>query len=110
VKGQTEYLSSIANCIYDLDQYKLAEFNDLMFGMDIAGLGDKDAVWSAVESMGLDRDLVEECAASDRSAELVARQFAEIQKTGIYGTPLVFVNGEPVVGPKPFRVYKRLLR
>jgi len=31
-------------------------------------------------------------------------------KTGVYGTPTVFVNGEPIVGPKPYRVYERLLK
>ena len=37
--------------------------------------------------------------------ELIASQVQELEKTHLYGTPTVFINGEALVGPKPYRVY-----
>ena len=62
-----------------------------------------------VEEIGLDKERINQCSVSERIQNMTRLQISEIQETGIYGTPTVFVNGEAVVGPKPYRVYKRLL-
>ena len=33
------------------------------------------------------------------------QQLDEATKTGFYGTPTIFINGQSFVGPKPYRVY-----
>ncbi len=109
VKGESDHVTDISNCVYGADPDKLKEFNDIIFKADAVKIGDVNEVLDIVESVGLDKSKIQECMNSTEINELRVKQFEELLKTNIYGTPLVFVNGEPVVGPKPYRVYKRLL-
>ena len=34
----------------------------------------------------------------------------QITATNFYGTPTVFINGQVLVGPKPYRVYAIMLQ
>jgi protein-disulfide isomerase len=36
---------------------------------------------------------------------VVENQVKELNKTGLYGTPTIFINSKAFVGPKPYRVY-----
>jgi len=101
VKDQTEHLTDIQNCV---DPSKLTELSQTLFDMTPEEVKDVSIIDELSEKFNIDK----ECLNTTR--ELSSQQFDEIQKTGIYGTPLVFVNGEPVVGPKPTRVYRRLLK
>ena len=70
---------------------------------------DENEILKLIEEVGLDKEAVKECSLSEEIINLTSSQISELEKTGIYGTPTVFVNGNAVVGPKPYRVYKRLL-
>jgi predicted DsbA family dithiol-disulfide isomerase len=77
--------------------------------MNISQLSEKDTILEAVKSVGLNPVEIEECALKNETQELSREMVSQIKATGVYGTPTVFVNGEAVVGPKPYRVYRRLL-
>jgi 2-hydroxychromene-2-carboxylate isomerase len=79
--------------------------NDAFFAEDKALLEDVSATHAILTNLGLDADAVEACAAEPQTKEAVQNLFEEIRKTNFYGTPTIFINGSPLVGPKPFRVY-----
>lgn len=110
VKDDTHYISNVLNCINEVDNNKFIEFNELIFTTDSISLDDENEVLKIVSQIGLDKEKIKQCSNTDRIKNLSNQQFLELQKTNIYGTPTVFVNGEAVVGPKPYRVYKRLLK
>lgn len=108
-KEGTYYLSNILSCIYQTDKQKFIKFNDELFGQDI-DLRDKEVIFDIVEDIGVDRDIISECSDYNETTELTDKQIEEMKKIGVYGTPTVFINGNALVGPKPYRVYKRLLK
>ena len=63
-----------------------------------------------VLDVGYDIEAINSCTSSSETKSAVVRQRIELEKTNIYGTPLVFINGKGLVGPKPFRVYERALK
>jgi protein-disulfide isomerase len=109
VKESTYYISNILNCINNIDEQKFIEFNDELFNLESTTLKDENEILKVIEKLGFDKDAVKECSYLNETIALSAKQALEIQKTGVYGTPTLFVNGEAVVGPKPYRVYSRLL-
>jgi hypothetical protein len=110
VKENTHFISNIINCINEADETKFVEFNDIVFTSDTISLQSEQELLNVVEKIGLNKEEIRQCSYSEKTQELTDLQISELQKTGIYGTPTVFVNGEAVVGPKPYRVYKRLLK
>ncbi len=54
---------------------------------------------------GLDTGKMNACIADPATETTVKGQLEEIKKTKFYGTPTIFINGTPLVGPKPYRVY-----
>ena len=107
VKDETLFISNIVNCVAEADSKKIMPLNDLIFKIDTSNLNEKESLLLAVETIDLNRTAIEECASQNKTTELSEKQFSEIKKTGVYGTPTVFVNENAIVGPKPFRVYKR---
>jgi hypothetical protein len=104
-KLKTDYLSRIGYCVYNQDQDKYWQMNDAFFAEDKALLEDKEATHNVLTNLDLDATAIETCAADPKTEENVQKLFTEIRKTNFYGTPTIFINGEPLVGPKPFRVY-----
>ncbi len=104
-KMKTDTLSRIGYCVYNTDQEKYWQMNDALFNEDEALLEDDAVTHQILEDLGLDADAIENCAADPKTEEAIQNIFTEIKKTNFYGTPTIFINGEPLVGPKPFRVY-----
>jgi hypothetical protein len=109
VKEDTHFISNILNCINEADKTKFVEFNNIIFSTDSISVQNKEHILDVVEEIGLDKEMINQCSDSERIQNMTKLQISEIQKTGIYGTPTVFINEEAVVGPKPYRVYRRLL-
>jgi hypothetical protein len=109
-KENTQFISNILNCINEVDESKFVEFNEMLFASDEILLKNEADVFEIVEEIGLNKEAIMQCSYSERIQGITNNQIAELQKTGIYGTPTVFVNEEAVVGPKPYRIYKRLLK
>jgi protein-disulfide isomerase len=104
-KLKTDYLSRIGNCVYKEDKEKYWQLNDVLFSEDVSKLEDTAATDNILSDLGLNAANIEACAADPKTEELVQKLFTEIKKTNFYGTPTIFINGEPLVGPKPYRVY-----
>ena len=109
VKDNTNFMSNILNCVNEADKNKFIEFNNLMFTSDTNTIQNEEKVLDIVETIGLDKEAIKQCSYSERIQNITKQQIIELQKTGVYGTPTIFINGEAVVGPKPYRVYARLL-
>jgi len=109
-KDNTQVISNILNCINEVNETKFIEFNDMIFRLDLSLLKNEEELLRIVESIGLNKEEISQCSYTQRIQNITQSQISELQSTGIYGTPTVFVNEKAVVGPKPYRVYKRLLK
>jgi protein-disulfide isomerase len=77
--------------------------------MNVTDLANHDYTLQTVVQSGYDKTAFEVCLADPSTQQAVDKQFEDIKNTRIYGTPTIFINKEPLVGPKPYRVYERLL-
>jgi len=108
-KHDTDIISNYLNCVYTMDKQKFVKLNDALFDIDMEKVTDENEILKLIDKLELDKETVKGCASSEDTLNLTQKQISELEKTGIYGTPTVFINGNAVVGPKPYRVYKRLL-
>jgi hypothetical protein len=105
-KGHTEFLSNIDYCVNKDYPEKFEEFNDYMFTADkdyVINMGNLEEILS---KFSFDFEKINQCANSQETKDIVAKQLEELNKTNMYGTPTIFINGKSFVGPKPYRVYK----
>ncbi len=108
-KDYTTNLTPIINCAYESDVSKSELLNDLLFTASIEELKDQRRVDELISQAGFDASSIRSCASSDDAISLASYQKEQVIASGLYGTPTVWVNDKPVIGPKPYRVYKRLL-
>jgi hypothetical protein len=104
------FLTSVAMCTYQEDPQKYWQLNDILFSADKSVVETPAFIDQSLTGLGLDAARVDACVNDPKTADTVNRMFTEIEKTKFYGTPTVFINGEPFVGPKPYRVYAIWLR
>ncbi len=110
VKPGTEYLTAVGYCAYKTDQNKFWQLNDLLFASPKDKIVDPIFTDGLLAQVGLDSKAITACTNDPKTKAAVAAERAELQKTGIYGTPTIFVNGTAIVGPKPERVYRLMLK
>ncbi len=110
VKNETKYTQAYDVCVYEQSPEKFWDYVDLMFYSSKEDIADKNFVEWMLKGMNLDVEKIQQCVESEETQQKVAKMQSEMLSTGIYGTPTVFINGTPVVGPKPVRVYERLLK
>jgi protein-disulfide isomerase len=60
-------------------------------------------------SVGLDAASLTTCVSDPTTETGFQNQQLQVLYTNFRGTPTVFINGEALVGPKPYRVYAILL-
>ena len=104
-KSDTNYLGELGMCIYQQDQDKYWKFNDAIFASDLNKLGDQNYINQVLTDLDVDNSKIQLCMFGPQIKELIASQVQELEKTHLYGTPTIFINGEALVGPKPYRVY-----
>jgi len=109
VKEGTDYLTAYAYCAYNQDKEKFWRLNELLFNSPKASVVDKNYTESLIKNLGFDLNKVQACVNSEATKNKILDQYEEIKQTGIFGTPTIFINGQPFVGPKPERVYQRAL-
>jgi protein-disulfide isomerase len=109
VKGETSYLLPIGYCAYQQDKDKYWLFVDKLFESSKEDNAKPEYVNKVLTDLGYSSESITKCSQSPETKTAVARQRIELEKTNIYGTPLVFINSRGLVGPKPFRVYDRIL-
>lgn len=109
VKEPSDQMSRLGYCVNQQDANKLWNLNDALFAADRANLENDAFIQKTVSDLGLDSAKVMACVNAPQTEEIVKKQMAEIENTGFYGTPTIFINGTALVGPKPYRVYAIML-
>jgi len=105
VKEQTDLLTRVGYCVYHANPEKYWAMNDVLFTTEKANLDDPSYVHQLLTSLGIDANQIDECASDPQTQTRVEKLLNEIRRTNFPGTPTVFINGVPMVGPKPYRVY-----
>lgn len=106
---EAEYLLPYDYAVKQVAPDKYLAWMDRMYILPIEAVADKNQVLQLIKEMGIDLTAVEKIASDSATLSLMQRRVYEIDKTGIYGTPTIFINEKPVVGPKPYRVYRIML-
>jgi len=110
VKEETNYLTAYAYCAYKQDKEKFWNLNDRLFASDKQNVASNNYAEKLAEDSGYDIAKLQECVLNKDTGDAVIKQIEQAQTTGIYGTPTIFINGKALVGPKPYRVYERMLK
>ena len=84
--------------------------NDRLFAGEKSDIARREFVDTILKDIGYDVDAINSCSTSPETNSAVVERRIELEKTNIYGTPIVFINGKGLVGPKPYRVYERILK
>ncbi len=109
VKEGTDYLTGYAYCAYSQDKEKFWQLNDMLFNSAKELIADKNYTENLIKNLGFDLKKIQACVNNKDAQNKVLDQYEEIKQTGIFGTPTIFINGQPFVGPKPERVYRQAL-
>lgn len=105
-KEGTTFLEDIGYCVYKDYKDKYWDFNNYLFTADKDFVLNKVNADKILESFNFDVKKVNECANSVETKNAAQNQILELNKTNLYGTPTIFINGKAFVGPKPYRVYR----
>ena len=105
VKVRTDLMTRLGRCVYQQDQAKYWQLNDILFAADSANLDDGAFAQKAIAELGLESAPINRCLEDPATEEAVNTQLSEVASTNFYGTPTIFVNDQAFVGPKPYRVY-----
>jgi protein-disulfide isomerase len=105
-KENTNYLSGVGYCVYKEYGERFWQFNDYLFTVDKVSIYGKDYMERILNNFDFDVNKINECLNSAETTSVVENQLKQLQKTHLYGTPTVFINGKAFVGPKPYRVYR----
>lgn len=101
--------SRVGDCIKIQNPDLFWDFADAMFNAPINSSRSAEFVYSQVEKIGLDSGKIKACANSEHTDDLMIDETQNLVAVGIYGTPTIYVDGTVLVGPKPRRVYERLV-
>lgn len=108
-KEDTNYLSELGYCVYKEYGERFWEFNDYLFTVDKVEIYQSEYIGKILDNFDFDKELINDCLNDPETKQIVNTQVAQLLNTKLYGTPTVFINGEALVGPKPYRVYKNML-
>jgi protein-disulfide isomerase len=90
-------------------QGKFWEFHDALYAHQPppnSGRLTPDYLSGVAKRIGLDTGKLRADMTSDEVAEAVRRDFQEGQSIGVTGTPAFLVNGQPIMGAQPLRVFQ----
>ncbi len=110
VKTKTDYLTRVGYCVYHQDPVNYWKLNKILFQSDKSVFETEPFVRKTLTGLGVDAGKAISCVNDPETEETVRAQMDQIAKTQFYGTPTVFINGQVLVGPKPYRVYAIMLQ
>ena len=94
-----------AECAHD--QGKFWEYHDMLFRNQAALDGASLNRYAA--DIGLDTVAFSTCLDSGAKRQQVLSDFQLGQSVGVSGTPMFFVNGQPLLGARPFSSFQRMI-
>jgi len=105
-KGDTTYLGEAGYAVREIyGDEAFWKLNDYLFTADKDYILDKANLDAILASFDFDVKKVNKLAGNVEVKTAVENQIQELNKTHLYGTPTIFINGKAFVGPKPYRVY-----
>ncbi len=110
VNHESNFISKYDYCAQIDSSGNYWDFIDLMFNSKIEDINKPDFLLKSLRESGYNSEKISKCVNSPETITGIDENIYNIGTTNIYGTPLIFINGEPLVGPKPYRVYKSLLK
>ena len=110
VKDNTMSLLNVEYCAYKENQQAYWTLVDRLFSTDTSNLDNRQFIDTTLQDVGYDLEKIQSCEKDPQTNVAVTDRRIVLEKTNIYGTPLVFINGKGLVGPKPYRVYERILK
>lgn len=108
-KIETDYLTTVLDCAWEQNQVAYWQFLSQMFHNDPQINASASAIIHQATLLGFDQEALTTCTHSSQESDRRFMLHQEVAKTNLYGTPLVFINGTALIGPKPFRVYRHAL-
>ena len=105
-KGDTTFLEEAGYCVYKEYGDRYWNFNEYLLSADKDYVNTKSNLPEILAKFNFDGKKISECANSKETSDAVQKQTEELNKTNMYGTPTIFINGKAFVGPKPYRVYR----
>ncbi len=108
-EGMMELLNT-EYCAYQQDPDLYWQLIDRLFEIEVDKLADAAQIDQLLTELGYDLAGLRACEAAPSTNVAVTDRRIQLEKTNIYGTPLIFINEKGLVGPKPYRVYERMLR
>jgi predicted DsbA family dithiol-disulfide isomerase len=94
-----------ARCSHD--QGRFWEFHDALFTDGESATSDR--LLKHAEDLGLDLDTFSQCIEEHRHRQSVSNDVSEGQRLGLVATPVVLINGRPIVGSASFEMYERVV-
>ncbi len=86
------------------DQGKYWEYHDLLFQNQTAL--DDESLKGYAASLELDAATFDDCLASGKYTQEVAKDLQDGTEAGVQGTPSFFVNGMPIRGAQPYQAFQ----
>jgi protein-disulfide isomerase len=109
VKEQSDLDARFAYCVNQQDSAAFWEFSDRLFAANKADLDSESFLSETVTAIGLNATAINTCVNDPATETGFQNQQKQVLYTNFRGTPTVFINGDALVGPKPYRVYAILL-
>lgn len=106
---EADYLRAYDYAVQTVAPDKYFAWIDALYLEPHDTVASESATIHLIEGLGIDIKAINKIMTDPATTAITQRRKFEIDKTGIYGTPTIFVNGKPVVGPKPYRVYRQMM-
>jgi protein-disulfide isomerase len=107
VKGKTEFLSELGYAVRKVyGDEKFWALNDYLFTADKEYVTNPENTVNILKELNIDSVKINKVLNNPETKKAVEKEIEELKKTGIFGTPTIFINGKAYVGPKPYRVYR----
>ena len=89
------------------EQEKYLEFHELAFEMQ--EILNNETLFEKVEKIGLDTEQFETCFRENKYKDEIDADILMGLNAGVSGTPTFFINEQKIVGPKPFKTFKKII-
>ena len=100
--------SMAANCIYNQSKEAYLKYSDMIFSEEEPIT--KEDLYTYASQLDIDQEEFDVCLTTQSTSEIVAENQAIGQAIGVYGTPTFFINEKALVGPQPYKPFRKLIK
>ncbi|MFW9875600.1 MAG: DsbA family protein [Candidatus Thorarchaeota archaeon] len=91
---------------------KFREFHKLVlnaYWLEGKDIGDKSLLLNLADSIGLNKEEIENYLDTDEPFELVQQSLKEVRRYGINGVPAFIIEDRLIYGAQPYKVFKKVI-